>query len=291
MKVAHLIMVHKNPGQIERLIRTLQHEDFDFYLHLDKKANMNEYAYLAQLPHVQFIQKRFWVRWASYRFTEAILQGVREILATNTKYDFINLLSGQDYPIKPVASIHKFLAKHVGFSFLSFEREGSPWWDHAISRIQRYHTTYFDFKGQYKLQAILNTILPKRNFPLPYTLFGGPNGSWWTMGIDCAKYLIDFIDANTNLHRFSYFTWGSDEFLIATILMNSPLKNQVVNNNYRYIDWSEGEANPKILTINDASKLVDTQKLFARKFDTTHDNEVLDLIDQSLLNTQTRIIA
>ncbi len=284
-------MVHKNPDQVERMIRALSHEDFDFYLHIDAKAEMSDFVHLAALPRVYFIKKRFWVRWASYRFTEAIMQGVREILTTPREYDFINLLSGQDYPIKPVGDIYNFFARHVGFSFLSFEREGSNWWSHAIQRVEKYHTTYFDFKGQYKLQAIINGLLPKRKFPLPYTLYGGPNGSWWTMGTDCATYLIDFIDKHTKLHRFSQFTWGSDEFLIATILMNSPLKDRIVNNNYRYIDWSEGGANPKTLTITDAPKLRQTQKLFARKFDTDYDDEILNVIDDSLLSSRTRVSA
>ena len=288
MKIAHLIMVHKNPSQVKRLIDTLAHEDFDFYIHLDKKADMDEYAHLATMPRVKFIEKRHWVRWASYRFTEAILQGVREILATDEQYDFINLLSGQDYPIKPVASIYNFFARHIGCSFLSFEREGSPWWSHAITRVEQYHTTYFNFKGQYKLQAIANNVLPKRKFPLPYTLYGGPYGSWWTMSNDCANYLIEFIDKNSKLRRFTQFTWGSDEFLISTILMNSPYKDRIVNDNYRYIDWSQGGANPKSLTVADANKLAHSHKLFARKFDINQDAEILDLIDQSLLSPKTK---
>lgn len=288
MKMAHLIMVHKNPSQVKRLIDTLAHEDFDFYIHLDKKADMDEYAHLAAIPRVKFIEKRHWVRWASYRFTEAILQGVREILATDEQYDFINLLSGQDYPIKPVESIYNFFARHIGCSFLSFEREGSSWWSHAITRVEQYHTTYFNFKGQYKLQAIANNVLPKRKFPLPYTLYGGPYGSWWTMSNDCANYLIEFIDKNSKLRRFTQFTWGSDEFLISTILMNSPYKDRIVNDNYRYIDWSQGGANPKSLTVADANKLAHSHKLFARKFDINQDAEILDLIDQSLLSPKTK---
>ena len=281
-------MVHKNPSQVKRLIDTLAHEDFDFYIHLDKKADMDEYAHLAAIPRVKFIEKRHWVRWASYRFTEAILQGVREILATDEQYDFINLLSGQDYPIKPVESIYNFFARHIGCSFLSFEREGSSWWSHAITRVEQYHTTYFNFKGQYKLQAIANNVLPKRKFPLPYTLYGGPYGSWWTMSNDCANYLIEFIDKNSKLRRFTQFTWGSDEFLISTILMNSPYKDRIVNDNYRYIDWSQGGANPKSLTVADANKLAHSHKLFARKFDINQDAEILDLIDQSLLSPKTK---
>lgn len=282
MRIAHLLMVHKNADQVKRLIRALAHEHADCYIHLDAKADMREYAQLAALPGVTFIQKRHGVRWASYSFVEAIIQGVREILASGTAYDFINLLSGQDYPIQPAEAIHQFYAKHVGRSFLSYEPQGSAWWQHAGQRIERYHSIYFDFKFQYKLQSLANQLLPKRRFPFQYTLYGGPYGSWWTMAPDCAAYLVDFLDRHPALRRFSYFTWGADEFLFSTILLNSPLKDNIINDNHRYIDWSGGGANPKVLTVADAQALLGSGKLFARKFDTTQDAEILDLIDQSL---------
>lgn len=281
MRLAHLIMVHKNAAQVERLVQALAHEHADFYLHLDTKVDLTDYAQLAVLPQVKFIQKRCSVRWGAYSLVEAIIQGVREILASGTRYDFINLLSGQDYPLKPAQAIHDFFAQHVGYTFLSYEQQGSEWWQHAIKRVEQYHTIYFDFKFQYTLQGALNRLLPKRQFPLSYTLYGGPCGSWWTMSLDCARYLVDFLDEHPEVRRFSYLTWGSDEFLPSTILLNSPLKNKIINDNYRYIDWSGGGANPKLLSVADAPALERSPHLFARKFDTMHDTEILDVLDRS----------
>lgn len=291
MRIAHLIMAHKNPAQVERLIRALSHDGFYFFIHLDAKANMRDYAHLKRIPRVAFTPRRFDVRWASYRFTGAILECTRDILTTGVQFDFINLLSGQDYPIKPAAAIYDFFAKHRGHSFLSFEPETSAWWKHARSRIEQYHTTYFQFRGQYMLQRFANWILPKRQFPLPYDLYGSSDGSWWTMTADCASYLVRFIDEHPKVKLFSIFTWGSDEFLIATILLNSPLKASIVNENYRYIDWSEGAANPKTLTVHDFSRLARGHKLFARKFDTALDAEILNLIDNRLLQRQATRLA
>ena len=284
MRIAHLITVHKNPTQVERLLGALTHKDADFYLHVDKNVDIRPFAHLARLPRVQLTRTRVAVRWASYRFTEALLECTREILATGQPYDFINLLSGQDYPIKPVETIHQFLARHVGYSFLSFEGEDSRWWGHARSRIEQYHTTYYQFKGQYRLQSLLNKLLPKRRFPLPYALYGGPDGSWWTMSAACAAYFVEFVDGHPELRWFCRFTWGSDEFLPATILLNSPLKDTIINENYRYIDWSGGGANPKLLTMADVAALARSPKLFARKFDPAHDAEILDVVDQTLLH-------
>jgi len=279
MKIAHLIMAHKNPEQLGRLLMALQHDDAHCFIHLDSKCEMKDFAHLASQPRVQFTPRRFAVRWASYHFTNAILECTRDVLAGGESFDFINLLSAQDYPIKPAATIHDFFARHKGYSFLSFEREGSPWWQHATSRIEKYHTTYFKFRGQYALQSLINKVLPRRRFPLPYELYGGSDGSWWTLDAACAAYLVRFVDEHPKLRWFSLFTWGSDEFLIATILMNSAFKSSIVNENYRYIDWSQGGANPKLLTADDFPQLTRAHKLFARKFDTDHDARILNMLD------------
>ncbi|MDO7887383.1 beta-1,6-N-acetylglucosaminyltransferase [Hymenobacter cheonanensis] len=291
MKIAHLIMAHKNPEQLGRLLSALQHDDFYFFIHLDSKCELKDYEHLATRPRVEFTARRFAVRWASYRFTHAILECTRDILAGGRQFAFINLLSGQDYPIKPAATIHDFFARHKGYSFLSFESEGSPWWQHATSRIEKYHTTYFRFKGQYLLQRFLNLVLPRRRFPLPYALYGGADGSWWTLDTACAAYLVHFVDEHPKLRWFSMFTWGSDEFLIATILMNSPFKSSIINENYRYIDWSAGGANPKLLLADDFPKLAHAHKLFARKFDADFDHSILNLVDGWLVRHYPRSVA
>lgn len=284
MRIAHLIMAHKNAGQLEQLLRALAHEEADYYIHLDQAADQAAFAHLLARPRTYFIQKRSRPRWASFRFVEAILQSLREILATGRPYDFINLLSGQDYPIKPIDTIHQFLAGHLGQSFLSFEAQGpaSGWWRGAIGRVEQYHSVYYDFKGQYQLQYLANKLLPKRQFPLPYTLYGSADGSWWTLSADCAAYLVRFVDEHPAVRWFGRFTWGPDEFIPATILLNSPLKDSIINDNYRYLDWSAGGANPRVLTMADADALLRSPKLFARKFDTTHDASILHFLDQHL---------
>ncbi len=60
-------------------------------------------------------------------------------------------------------------------------------------------------------------------------------------------YVLEFIESNKKLRRFIRFTWGPDEFVVPTLIMNSEFKETVINNNFYYIDWSKGGANPKTL--------------------------------------------
>jgi hypothetical protein len=44
--MAHIIMAYKDPSQIERLVKTMSHPDFDFYIHVDAKFDQQPFEYL-----------------------------------------------------------------------------------------------------------------------------------------------------------------------------------------------------------------------------------------------------
>ncbi len=279
MRQAYVITAYKDPAQIERLIRRFSHPCFDFYIHLDKKSDIRKFIYLADIERVSFVKKRAKVRWGAHNLTVGILNSFAEILQTGRQYDFISVVSGQDYMLKPTEQLVSFLENNMGKNFIYFEDPGEAWWSHNIKRVNQYHMTNFGFRGRYRLQFFINSILPKRKFPLPYKLYGGPCATHMTLSTDCARYVVDFMAKNRKLQRFSFFTWGTDEFLIDTIIMNSPFRDTVVNDNLYYIDWSQGGFNPKIFTMADLEALKNTDKLYARKFDIKVDSAVMDELD------------
>jgi hypothetical protein len=282
MRIACIIMAHKEPQQIERLIgKLVSLPSLDIYIHLDKKINQGPFEYLSKIPHVYFIKKRISVRWASYSFLNAIIQSFKEVLGKGIPYDFLSLMSGQDYPIKPVTDFYQKLERNPTKNFISFEEDGT-WWKHAITRIHKYHFTNFGFRGKYKLQFFLNFILPNRKFPLPYVLYGGPRAMCMTLSAECAAYVVEFIGKNKSLRRFIRFTWGPDEFVIPTLIMNSPFRESVINDNFYYIDWTRGGVNPKILSTEDYNQLISSDKLMARKFEMSGQENILDLLDKKL---------
>jgi glycosyltransferase involved in cell wall biosynthesis len=280
--MAHIIMAYKDPAQIERLVKRLSHPDFDFYIHLDTKFDLAPFAYLGNIERVYFIKNRVKVRWAGFSFTEGVLNSIQEIRESGREYDFINNMSGQDYPLVTTSAFYSFFEERKGKSFFAIEEFGTTWWERAKVRIHKYHMTDFDFKGRYKVQAIINAITPQRKFPYGYTLYGGERATWWTMSVECADYLLQFMREHPDLKRFARYTWAPDEFLLPTLVMNSPLKDKVVHENYRYIDWSQGGSNPKILTVKDFDALTHTDKLLARKFDYKVDTQILDMLDEAV---------
>jgi Core-2/I-Branching enzyme len=279
MRIACILMAHKGPQQIERFINKFSGLPFDFYLHIDKKIEIEPFEYISRMPQVYLIIKRVSVRWASYSYIVALLNSLKQVLESGIRYDFISIMSGQDYPIKPVMDIYYTLEKNPGRNFICYD-EGSEWWGHAISRVSKYHFTNFSFRGRYRIQFLVNALLPERKFPLPYQLYGGPRAMCMTLSSECADFVLSFIESDKRLRRFIRFTWGPDEFIIPTIIMNSNFKQSVVNNNFYYIDWSKGGVNPKTLRTDDYDLLLASDKLLARKFDIMEDSVILDMLDK-----------
>jgi hypothetical protein len=279
MRIAHIIMAHKNPEQLSRLIKRLAHPNFDFFVHVDDKIDISAYEILTSIPQVALIKKRTELNWGGNSITVGIINSIDEVLSLQKGYDFINLLSAQDYPLVSSNRISNFFEGNLGTNFISYAAKGSVWWNEAKGRYAKYHFTDFTFKGRYFVERMANLVMPKRKFPMNLSLYGGSKGTWWTITNECAAYLCDTFKGNKKLNTFLKYCWGTDEFLIQTLIMNSSFKKSTINNNLRYIDWSENNARPKLLLKEDFERLIASGMLFARKFDTDVDVEILDQLD------------
>jgi len=179
--MAFVIVAYKDPSQIERLIKKFDRDGTDFYIHLDKKISISNFVYLKQIGKVYFIKTRVKVNWVVLVLLQGFWIHWQKYWSSGRKYDFISIVSGQDYLIKPVASFYSYLENNLGKNFIFFEDPGDKWWTHAITRINQYHMTIMAFRGRYRLQFFINRILPKRKFPLPYKMYGGPCATSWPL--------------------------------------------------------------------------------------------------------------
>ena len=228
------------------------------------------------MPNVHFIKNNIKVNWAGYSLVQALVNGFTEILGSGISYGYINILSGQDYPIKSTREIHRFFNENPGKAFMHTLRIEDEWQE-AIPRLTKYHLADLNFPGKYSIERLMNTMLPKRKLPGPLIPVG--RSSWFTLSPAFAKYIVDYLTEHPAFVRFFKLSWGSDEIVFQTILYNSPFKKDMVNDNLLYVDWSEGRPNPKILTIADAEALRTSNKLFARKFNPAIDSNILDYLD------------
>ncbi|HTH81302.1 MAG TPA: beta-1,6-N-acetylglucosaminyltransferase [Mucilaginibacter sp.] len=280
MRVAHLILTYTDPYQTEKMIRHMAHADFDFYIHVDKKFDIEPHLYLQNLPNVYFINNRMDVKWAGFNTVLATFGCIKEIVGTGINYDFINFLSGQDYPLKSAQELRDFFFQNRGKEFLSY-RDIKNDWKEGLVRMQKYYLTNFNFKGKNHLEKIINFFMPARK--IPYDLHPYGKSMFWMLSPDAAMYVAQRVQNDLKLADFFSLCWGSDEFVFQTILLNSPYKDNVVNNNYRYIDWSKGGPNPKVLDVDDFSSIKKSNMLFARKLRLPQSQTLINMIDTHLL--------
>ncbi len=276
MKLAHLILAHKDPELLERLVKTLQHENADIFIQLDKKANINDFKHIENIGNTQFISNRVDVGWCCYSTIDATLKGFEQILSLKNDYSHINLISGQDYPLKPVELIQQRFFANPDTTFIHTASIADNEWEDGKARFTKYSFGDFKIPGKYQLQAIANAVLPKRKLPAGLKPYG--RSQWLTITPICAQYVIDYLKNNPRVKRYFKTVWAVDEVFFQTILVNSPYKDTLVDYNLRYIELDAGKR-PINYTMADAEKLTATEALFARKFDRAVSTEVLDYLD------------
>ncbi len=276
MKVANIIVVHKNPAQLARMLGHFNGEQFHHFIHIDKRVDIQDYKAITALPSVTLL-KRIKVNWSGYGFVNVVLDGFRQITSRPGEFMYVNIMSGQDYPLRSPERFYEYLltsGKREFFEVAHVDRE----WPIARHRYQRYHLIEWNIRGRYRLEDMINVFVAPRPF---YNNKLEPYGksAWFTASVDFAEYALKFMTNNPDYGRFLRTVWNPDEFTFNTIAMNSPFRERLVNSNLRHIDWSEGKANPKVFGVSDVPDLIKGECFLARKFDATVDADVLNLLD------------
>ena len=278
-RVAHLILAHKSPKQLGRLVKRLLHPYASVYIHLDRKVPIGPFkqALLEAGIDADFIPNRYRINWSAFSMVEATLNSFRYI-STIGNFDFVNLLSGEDYPLKSSAEFLTFLTNHWDKSFMEFQKSGDLWWEEAQARFKRYYLNDITWRGKYLLEEVVNQLTRPRKLPENIAIVG--KSQWFTLSMSHLRYILENEKEVTYLKRFFRYSWAPDEFFFQTLLYNSPHRESIINNNLRYINWDEGKSSPKILTTVDLPVLEASGDFFARKFNLDVDSVVIDRIDE-----------
>jgi len=259
-------------------------------------------AGISHLTNVVFL-KRHSCHWGDFGHVRATLKGLTCLFDGNASFDYVFLLTGQDYPIKPNDYIESFLHKKNGREFISYYRFPNKAWGEngGMRRIEQWHFRFLEdwpvrflhafvhlpsrreFKSKVKsvIYSSVNNMFAKRRLPGNLQPFGGPG--YWCLTRTCAEFIHDYVQKNPRFVKFCRYVDIPDEIFFHTIILNSSFASNVVNDDLRCIDISEGRG-PRIWQKRDLEILAQSKGLFARKFDSAVDREILDLIDAKLLS-------
>jgi hypothetical protein len=293
MNIAWIISAYRLPELLIRLVDRLDHAGSSFFIHVDAKTNEREYRAmtepLANRSNVLFLERHeCW--WGDFGHVRATLKGIRALIESGRPFDYISLMTGQDYPLKSTDAIAARLAEDEGRVFMQASRLPNPHWtEGGLDRIEHWHFRVgrkpLSFPGSPFRPPLANTLwsLParllrlRRRFPAGMEPWGG--GSYWCMPADCVRHVDSFVRANPDFVGFFRYVHEPDEIFFQTIVMNSPFRDRVANDNLRFLDWDADGDHPEVLTMHDLERLVRSDSLFARKFDPGVDETVLDRLD------------
>lgn len=99
MKIAYILLVHKDPKQLLRLVNSLKGTG-DFYIHIDKKSDISSFQFcFKDNPSVYLLEKRINVTWAGWSMVKAYMLLLQAALSSDKNYERFVMLTGQDYPL------------------------------------------------------------------------------------------------------------------------------------------------------------------------------------------------
>ncbi len=275
-------MAHNNFRVLEILIRLLDDESNDIYLHVDLKVSIFDKEYFSKIPqksNIYFID-RMKVNWGGLSQVICEISLLEKAISQNYKY--YHLLSGVDLPIKSQKYIHNFFEQNYGKEFVGIEKD----WDK--SRVKYFHL--FNEIGRKKdflsiIKRLLNSIIIQTQKKLCIVRNKNINfakgANWFSITHNLAEFTIRKKDDIYKLYANTIFC---DEVFLQTLIINSYFKRNLYGEsssneydmNMRHIDWSKG--NPYIFRVNDFNELMSSNKLFARKFDENVDMDIVNMI-------------
>ena len=291
-KHAYLIIAHNNFEQLKKLIELLDYEENDIYIHLDKKSKLNieELKKAIKKSKITFTE-RIKVSWGDYSLVEAELILLKASVKEN--YMYYHLISGADLPIKSMKEIHEFFEKNNGKQFVHFRREDD--YDGIEDRLRYYYfftnfrvskgiekvIKYAVFKTTLIIQKLLKINRLKNN-----KMIIKSGSQWFSITNELAKYLVEKEEKISKMYKH---TFCSDEVFLQTIVYNNEkfineLYYSKYDDNYiasmRYILWKNKR--PHTWKLDDYEELVNSNYLFARKFNEKEDNYIIDKIYEKL---------
>lgn len=295
MKQAILLLLHHNYLQASRLITFFQGE-CDIFIHVDKGGTItrNEIDLLKLLPGVVGVYSKYHIHWAGFSILKAEIFLLSKALK-HSHAGYIHLLSGQDYPIKPLTEFLKFFSHTSILGYIGCQHMPYPAQDNnTFYRLQYFipsdYITAKTPEGQKRVWKFVNWQRRhgiKRRIPDYFDhLYGG--SAWFSISRVVAQHIMNYTQKHPAFYHRLRMTYIPEEIYFATVMLNSPYADKIIGyNNCRTILWNfEGiDCSPIDIQEDKFCNLLDNPiGFFSRKFILPKSIKVLNLIDKYLLS-------
>jgi hypothetical protein len=302
VRAAYHIQSHTLPAQLVRLIRTIRTSSPTSLVVVSHSATAPEpeLGELAADPAV--IVRRVPDGYGDFSHIDRWLEAVDLLEARGEDYDWLCNISGQDYPLVPLAQAEKELVAGGADAYLQQFPVFTPGGKWPRSKgLTRYAFSYARLPlpatvlRRLRPLAAVNKVQPllrfnwaygaigvRRRVPIPAADFVG--GSFFcSMSRDCALYVRDWTRQNPALVGYFRRVLAPEEVFFQTVLRGAG-RFELANDSKRYFDFRGSTGNhPKVLQVGDLPRMESRGAHFARKLDERVDPALLDVLDERVL--------
>jgi hypothetical protein len=315
--VVYFLQTHDKPAQIARLVQVITEGSPDSIVLIshDSAGSALDVASLRALGNVHVLLHPG--GYGDFSHLTRYLAAVDWLDANEVDYDWLENLTGQDYPLRAIAEIEDALATTDYDGFLLYspvfpervpadaDRGAGAWYTpvRAVDATMRYDYRHWRLgkptltkKHLLRPFMALNFVQPWIRVSNSYASVGvrrrrtvfGPGfhcygGSFFcTLRAECARYIRDYARANPDAVAFFRTVLAPEEAFLHSVLVNSGRFSLTLDYK-RYIDWTGcTHTHPRTLGIEDLDKLLASEAHWARKLDLDKNPELFDILDQRI---------
>lgn len=217
---------------------------------------------------------------------EATLQLIEMISQSDQKYDYIWLMSGQDWPLRSANQIIEYVEQYRGEDFIEILSSGEAFERGYFKRNDLYYPNWIvSNKLHIKILKHLfwlvtggkkSTRIFKRKSKIEKFYYGS---QWWLLSNPTVNSMMQFLHSNKWFVDYFRNSLVPDESFFQTlygmITDVSKAKSAVC-----FVNWKGKRNSPAIFTCNDKNKLIEAKNKFiiARKFDFKTDSSIQNLL-------------
>ncbi len=281
-------MAHSDFASLKQLLKALDDQRNDIYLHIDKKAgdiDFDDFKKCLNQSQLYIVPRRK-IYWGHTSIIECEID-MLNMATKQCTYQYYHLLSGVDYPLKSQDYIHDYF-KDKDKEYLSYYHDGDDGREY-YSKIRYYYPLIrwigrAEIEGPGLAKRILRSLTYRdRRFlawqkakeidrTKKYANREFVKGDQWFSITDrFAKFVIS---NKKEIMKTFRFTNGPDEFFLQTLAYNSDYKDKIENNSLRLIDWKRG--GPYEFQYKDINELLTSDKLFVRKVSYTKEPRLIE---------------
>jgi Core-2/I-Branching enzyme len=302
MRACYFVQTHVNPGQIHRLVRTLKtgSPEARVLLGHDFSGCPLDLEPLSDLQGIDLFRVEGPLDRAGLSVLQPYLAALDWLAEHEVEFDWLIYLTGQDYPVLPLAESESFLERSGRDGFLShWDIRARPgYWGESRRGLRRYLYQYRpvpawlarlkalnSLQSRYHLSTAYGPRLGTRADPAPFSdafpCYAGDQ--WHALSRAAVDGLRAALRERADLVDYFRRTLCPCEALVQTLLVNSR-RFDLANDSLRYVDFTGSrEGRPRVLGEEDFATLTSGKYHFARKVDSRVDGRILDLLDEWVL--------